>query len=187
MYYRVAIQVEPSPLWQWKSTVLSSLNTLFQFLRLYRALPQDHLRVFSSSSQEGLKEQFAQENNGLGSNSVTAAQFLQDRMLDSTPVTGDTPERREQGVRENQGRASIASIAVTTNSWLNESSKAAGVQSERTMSSLDRRRLEVELGVGGDHDVPYVFALPPSMPHVLAWLRLLTRVHRGDYHESSCL
>src|SRR6266487_2435184 len=86
MYYRVAIQVEPSPLWQWKSTVLSSLNTLFQFLRLYRALPQDHLRVFSSSSQEGLKEQFVQENKGLGSNSVTAAQFLQKRMLCSLEV-----------------------------------------------------------------------------------------------------
>ena len=61
MYYRVAIQGEPSIGWQWKSTVLSSLNTLFQFLRLYQSLPQDHLRVFSSSSQEGLKEQFVQE------------------------------------------------------------------------------------------------------------------------------
>jgi hypothetical protein len=43
MYYRVAfyqsaIQVNPSPTWQWKSTVLSSLDALFQFLRLYRAL-----------------------------------------------------------------------------------------------------------------------------------------------------
>ena len=66
MYYRVAIQVEPSPLWQWKSTMLSSLDTLVQFLRLYQALPQDHVRVFSSSSQEVLKEQFMQENNGLG-------------------------------------------------------------------------------------------------------------------------
>jgi hypothetical protein len=88
MYYRVAIQVEPAPGWQWKSTVLSSLDTLFQFLRLYRALPQDHLRVFSSSSQEGLKEQFAQENKGLGSNSVTATQFLQERMLRSTQGIG---------------------------------------------------------------------------------------------------
>lgn len=179
MYYRVAIQVEPSPLWQWKSTVLSSLNTLFQFLRLYRALPQDHLRVFSSSSQEGLKEQFVQENKGLGSNSVTAAQFLQERMLRSPQVTGETPERREQGVRENQGRASIA---VTTNARLNESSKAAGVLYERDMSSLDMRRLEVELGAGGDHDVPYAFALPPSMPQVLAWIRLLTNVNSGNYH-----
>jgi hypothetical protein len=179
MYCRVAIQVEPTPHWQWKSTVLSSLNTLFQFLRLYQALPQNHLRVFSSSSLEGLNEQFVQENKGLGSNSVTAAQFLQERMLYSTQVTGDTPERREQGVRENQGRAYIA---VTTNTWLNESSKAAGVLYERDMSSLDMRRLEVELGAGGDHDIPYAFALPPSMPQVLAWMRLLTNVHSGNYH-----
>ncbi len=34
MYYRVAIQVDAVPTWQWKSTVLSSLDTLFQFLRL---------------------------------------------------------------------------------------------------------------------------------------------------------
>ena len=182
MYYRVAIQVEPSPLWQWKSTMLSSLDTLFQFLRLYQALPQDHVRVFSSTSQEGMKEQFTQENNGLGSNSVTAAQFLQERMLRSPQVIGDTSERLEQGVRENQGRASIA---VTTNTQLNESSKAAGILYERTMSSLDRRRLEVELGAGGDHDVPYAFAFPPSMPQVLAWMMLLTRVHRGNDHSLS--
>ncbi len=184
MYYRVAIQMEPSPLWQWKSTVLSSLDTLFQFLRLHQALPQDHLRVFSSSSQEGLKEQFAQENTGLGSNSVTATQFLQERMLRSTQVIGYTPERREHEVRENKVRVSIA---VTTNARLNESSKAAGILFESTMSSLDRRRLEVELGAGGDHDVPYAFALPPTMPQVLSWMRLLTSVHRGDYHERSNL
>lgn len=184
MYYRVAIQVKSSPPWQWKSTVLSSLDTLFQFLRLYRALAQDHLRVFSCSSQEGLKEQFAQENTGRGSTSVTAAQFLQESMLHSPQVTGERSQHWEQGVRENQGRASIA---VTTNARLNESSKAAGGLSERTMSSLDRRRLEVKLGAGGDHDVPYIFAFPPSMPVVLAWLRLLTRVHRGDDHERSCL
>ncbi len=179
MYYRVAIQVEPSPLWQWKSTMLSSLDTLFQFLRLYRALPQDHVRVFSSTSQEGLKEQFVQENNGLVSNSVTAAQFLQERMLRSTHVTEDMSERKEQGMRENQMRASIA---VTNNTWLNESNKAAGVLYERTMSTLDIRRLEAELGAGGDHDVPYAFALPLSMPQVLVWMSLLSRVHRGDYH-----
>ena len=182
MYYRVAIQVDQSPCWQWKSTVLSSLNTLFQFLRRYQALPQNHVRVFSSFSQEGLKEQFVPENKGLWPNSVTAAQFLQERMLSSLQATGETPERREQGVRENQGRASIA---VTTNTQLNESSKAAGILYERTMSSLDRRRLEVELGEGGDHDVTYVFALPNSMPQVLAWMMLLTRVHRGNDHSLS--
>jgi len=53
MYYRVAIQVDAVPTWQWKSTVLSSLETLFQFLRFFGALPQVQLRVFSSS-REGL-------------------------------------------------------------------------------------------------------------------------------------
>ncbi len=81
MYYRVAIQMDAAPTWQWKSTVLSSLDTLFHFLRLFRTLPHDQLRVFSSSSRVGLAEQLEQENKGLASTSVTAAQFLRERML----------------------------------------------------------------------------------------------------------
>src|SRR5258708_10307098 len=78
MYYRVAIQVDASPTWQWKSTTLSSLNAVFQFLRRFHDLPQERLRVFSSSEGD-LGEQLATENNGLGSHSVTAAQFMQER------------------------------------------------------------------------------------------------------------
>src|SRR5215471_20501440 len=100
MYYRVAIQrqadqLDRPPSWQWQSMVLSSLQALFQFLRLYSALPQDHLRVFSSSSRESLEEQLRQENKGLGSHSVTAAQFLQERMIRSPEGTQGTPEREE--------------------------------------------------------------------------------------------
>ena len=47
-----------------------------------------------------------------------------------------------------------------------------------------KRRLELELGTGGDHDVPYTFALPPSMPQVLAWMRLLARVQRRQKQQS---
>ncbi len=50
MYYRVAIQGDSSPTWQWKSTTLSELSALFQFLRRSRALGHDLLRVFSSLS-----------------------------------------------------------------------------------------------------------------------------------------
>ncbi len=174
IYYRVAIQLNASPGWQWKSTALSSLDALFRVLRLYSPLPQDRLRVFSASSCEGLGEQLVQENHGWGSNSVTAAQFLQKRLLRSPGVTS---ERREQGARENQGTVSIAG---TTSARLNESSMAAWVLCERNMSSLDMRRLEVELGVGGDHDIPYTFALPPSISQILAWMRLLAWVHRGE-------
>jgi hypothetical protein len=174
MYYRMAIQVDPLPLWQWKSTALSSLNALFQWLRLYRALPQDRLRVFSSSSREDMNEQLARENMGYGSTSVTAAQFLQERMIGSREVAWGASEPR---TGENQG---TASIAVATKPSLNESSRGAHALDEGGMSSLDRRRLELERGTGGDHDSPYMFTGPSSMPRVLAWMKLLARRERGE-------
>ena len=176
MYYRIAIQRRSDHLdrpvtWQWKSTVLSSLQSLFQVLRLYGPLPQEHLRVFSSPSREGLEEQLRQENSGLGSASATAAQFLQQRLIQSGGVTSAC------GAREHEG---TTSIAVSTRTRLDESSGAAQALGERSMSSLERKRLEQELGAGGDHDVPYHFALPLSMPQVRAWVRLMGRVQRGE-------
>ncbi len=50
----------------------------------------------------------------------------------------------------------------------------------RIKYSLDKKRLELELGPGGDHDESYNFALPASMPQVFAWMRLLARVQRGE-------
>src|SRR6184192_759364 len=94
MYYRVAIQGDVPPTWQWKSTTISSLNSLLQFLRRFHDLPQDHLRVFSSSSSEEMSEQLVRENNGLESDSVTAAQFLQERMLGSQQGTSTTTSTR---------------------------------------------------------------------------------------------
>ena len=176
MYYRIAIQRgrdqldRPSP-WQWKSTALSSLQSLLQVLRLYGALPPEHLRVFSSPSREGLEEQLVQENSGGGSASVTAAHFLQERLIHSRGVTSACEAWGDEGT---------TSIAVSTGTRLDESGGAVHVLGERSMSSLERRRLELELGTGGDHDVPYIFALPLSIPLVLAWTRLLGRVQRGE-------
>jgi hypothetical protein len=78
MYYRVPSQADPLPTRQCRSTGLSSLDALFRFLRLYCALLQDRLRMFSST-REATDETRAQVNKGLGSNSVTAPQFLQER------------------------------------------------------------------------------------------------------------
>ena len=176
MYYRVAIrrqrdQLDRPSTWQWQSMALSSLQSLFQVLRLYSTLPQEHLRVFSSPSREGLEEQLRQENSGLGSASATAAHFLQQHMIHSRGETSTG------GAREHEG---TTSIAVSPETRLDESAIAARVLGERSVSSLERRRLEQELGAGGDHDVPYHFALPLSMPQVLAWTRLLARVQRGE-------
>lgn len=174
MYYRIAVQRgrgqrDQPPGWQWKSTPLSSLQSLFMVLRLYRTLPQERLRVFSSPTREGLQEQLVQENSGCGSASVTAAHFLQQRLIRSTGVTS------APGLQEHEG---MAPIAVSNRTRLGE--RAPCAVSETSMSPRERRRLELELGTGGDHDVPYYFTLPFSMPQVLVWLRLMGRVHREE-------
>ena len=176
MYYRIAIQrgrdqLDRPSTWQWQSTALSSLQSLFQVLRLYGALPQEHLRVFSSPSREGLEEQLRQENSEPGSASVTAAHFLQQRLIHSSGVTSAGGARGHEGT---------TSTAVSTRTRLDERAIAAHAPCERSTSSLERRRLEQELGAGGDHDVPYHFALPLSLPQVLAWMRLMGRVQRGE-------
>jgi hypothetical protein len=70
-------------------------------------------------------------------------------------------------------RASIEEV------W-NEQSTLGCSLDERPMSSLERGRAEVECGAGGDHDMPYAFALPLSVPQTLAWIRLLVKVQRGE-------
>jgi hypothetical protein len=53
------------------------------------------------------------------------------------------------------------------------------------MSLLEKRREELERGAGGDHDLPYQFTLPTSMPQVLAWVKLLARVQQGEFQLES--
>ena len=164
MYYRVAIQVDASPTWKWKSTALSSLNILIHWLQYYRVLPHDRLRIFSSRSQEDLNEQLVRENQGLGSPSIPATQFLTERRIAPQGVecTAST--------REIQANERMAPVAAFSELSLAESSA----------SPLDRRRDELERGAGGDHDLPYRFTLPTSTPQVLAWLKLQVRVQQGD-------
>ncbi len=163
MYYRVAIQVDASPTWKWKSTPLSSLNILLHWLQYYRVLPHDRLRIFSSSSQEELNEQLVRENQGLLSTSVPAIRFLQERRIIPQGV-----ECAASG--ETRANERTAPVAAVTRLSLAESSA----------SPLDKRREELERGAGGGHDLPYWFTLPTSTPQVLAWLKLQVRVQQGD-------
>ena len=171
MYYRVATRPGTALTWQWKSTTLSSLYTLFQFLRLFHVLPHD--RVFSASSREGLAEQFAQENKGLPSTSVAAAQFLQERSV-SPPAWWSTIECERAVPLE---RVSVAMIGQQA---LNEHGGGESVLEGRGTSALEKRRQELESGSGGGYDLPYSFSLPHSQSQVIAWTILLARVHRGE-------
>ena len=173
MYYRVATQVDAAPTWQWKSSVLSELATLFQFLRLLRALPHDQLLVFSSSSRQGLEEQLEQENKGQASTSVTAAQFLCERRIQPPAEVQQTSERERGTCLKSVPVADISQQPV------NEPGRGESALEGRSMSALERRREELERGPGADHDLPYQFSLPPSLPQVLAWMSLLAKVHCG--------
>jgi hypothetical protein len=113
------------------------------------------------------------ENKGLASDSVTAAQFLRERMIHLPEV---------QSTSEHVGGTSMemVPIAVISQQALNESGKGVNTLERRGISSLERRREELESGPGGDHDIPYRFNLPISMPQVLAWMSLLVRVQHGE-------
>ena len=104
------------------------------------------------------------ENQGLLSSSVPAIQFLQERRIAPQGVGYEASTRE---TRANEGKAPVVAV---TKPFPNESS----------VSPLDKRREELERGVGGDHDLPYRFTLPISTPQVLAWLKLQVRVQHGD-------
>ncbi|HEX6553435.1 MAG TPA: hypothetical protein VF026_11790 [Ktedonobacteraceae bacterium] len=174
MYYRVAIQGEAGPTWQWKSTVLSDLSSLLRFLRLYSALPQDHLLVCSSCSRKGLQEQIEQENQGLASQAVTAAHFLHERRI-QLPAEARRPAARQEGT--SPGRVATAMLCQEP---VRVSGGGGSALESTSVSTLQRRREELENGSGGDHDVPYRLSLPFALPPVLAWMTLLARVHRGE-------
>jgi len=177
MYYRVAIQVDQAPHWQWKSTLLSSLDAVFRWLRLYRAVPQDQLRVFSGSSREEVDRQLVRANQGQESGSTTAAQFLQERRLGLPGLPWGMAAQRERETGENQVRGPIA---VSTLAASNQLSQRTPSPDERRMSAWEHRRLELESGAGGDHDCAYQFALPGSLPQALAWMMLLAKVLAGE-------
>lgn len=177
MYYRVAIRIDASSTWKWKSTILASLGVVFSFLRLYRMVPRGNLRVFSSSSREAMDEQLARENNGRESDSVPAEQFLRDRKISSRELLGETATRKTAA---SQPLTAIAVLPRPPFDELYGESKATRPLYDEGLSALDRRRLEMERGAGGDHDTPYTFTLPYAMPQTLAWLAIFMRIQRGE-------
>jgi hypothetical protein len=155
MYYRIAIHSQSSPAWRWVSTPLGSLNSVLQWLRFYRALPRDRLSVFESASREDLSGQLLCESSGVSSRSIPAAKFLSAGSDGSCATTRDTTNTA-------QDTANCQPLVKSSESF------------------LDQRRNALECGAGGDHDLPYRFSMPASMPQLLAWVHLLTRVERGD-------
>src|SRR5258706_588614 len=49
------------------------------------------------------------------------------------------------------------------------------------VSSSEKRRRELKLGPGGDHDIPYRFTLLVSVMQILIWRKLLVRMLDGAF------
>src|SRR5215467_638411 len=70
------MQDEPSATWRWTSTVLVELQAVFGFLQRHPLVKRERQRVFFSSSFAYLNAMLDRENQGLHSNSLTAAHLL---------------------------------------------------------------------------------------------------------------
>ena len=172
IYYRVALPADQPDTWRWRSTILTSLDALFGFLKLYHMVPRDHIRIFFSTSVEYLNLMLDRENKGLASNSVTAEQLLKGRRSIHSQEIAQL--ETELGAIESK---ELVATSVRATQPLNEKHVNAG--HGKSSSSLDIRRLELELGSTGDHDLTYQFTLPTSMPQTLAWADLLVKVYMG--------
>ena len=135
----------------------------FSFFCLTR-FSADQLRVFSSSSREGLEEQLAQEDRGhqfeFGHGSSISA-----RENDLFTTGGTENVRTRGGIVPGEG------IHCRRHPTIVER-ELQGVHhaGSRGLEAPERRRLELESGAGGDHDLPYWFTGPSSMPQALAWM-----------------
>jgi len=82
-------------------------------------------------------------------------------------ILSTSPEQLEEMLRrENQG---LLSTALTVDQlW-----------DKYRVNWFEVRRLEIELGAGGDHDQPYLWRWFSASEHALAWTKLLSRRERG--------
>lgn len=128
IWYRIALRGTSSGTWHWKSPPFNSLHGVLGTLRLYRTMPEEHIRVLLFTSTQHM-----------------------DAMLQ----------------RANQGELSTA-MAVKQ------------LWNAHYTSWLEVRRLEIELGKGGDHDQPYDSHLAPSSLQMLVWTKLRNRRAYGE-------
>ena len=189
MYYRVALRKDQSSQWQWKSGMLSTISTLFDFISMYDRVPQHRLRIFFASSSEYMDDMLVRENSGLVSNSITMEEFLKNnRKIDrqrikelefelglheSKQLIAKSVITRKLG--DEQGSMPASSAFAAANHTPIEAAK-----NNRANNLLGLVQEDSEWSIGGDHDTPYTFALPVSTPQALAWARLLVKVQNGE-------
>jgi hypothetical protein len=180
MYYRVANRPDASSCWRWESRVIASLEVLVRVLWMYRSMPRHHLRVFFSSSIEGLDLMLERENTGLASNSIPVDHLLDGRWSISQSISQLEMRQFEAELRTRE-RGGMGETSTVGEQALYEQRRST--PPEGSLHVLDSRRLEVERGTPGDHDTLYTFSFPSSLPQTLAWLKLLARAQQEEFQS----
>jgi hypothetical protein len=75
IYYQMALRGSQSTMWRWKSSPMSSLDAVLMWLRLYRCVPREHIRIILSSSPEQMETMLSRTNQGLFSTAITVDQL----------------------------------------------------------------------------------------------------------------
>ena len=189
IYFRVAIQMDQLSQWRWKSGILNTPGTLFDFLNMYDRVSKNRLRVFFATSKTVMNEMLVRENNGLLSNSLIVEEFLER----GRKIEGKYIKQLEFELGLQESMELIAKSAITRKLGDESSSLQAASSIEATNpviaetrvnnqeSNLIRQmREKLEWSRGDGYDTLYTFALPVSMPQILAWTRLLAKVQRGE-------
>jgi hypothetical protein len=189
IFFRIALRMDQSSPWRWKSDLLNTPGTLFDFLKMYDRAPNDRLRVFFATSSECMDEMLVRENRGLLSNSITVEDFLKNkRKIDRQRIKQLEFELGLQESKELIARSVITrklgdeqvSIPATSSFETANYTTRESARSSRASNLPGVRQQDSEWSIGGDHDTPYTFALPVSMPQALAWAKLLAKVQNGE-------
>ena len=170
IYYRIAVHTKHMPTWRWMTTKLTSLHAVLNFLQTYRCPAHAHLRIFFACSIEALDDMLAAENRGDASFSVTP-----EHLLSGGQTLANEPTARGLALAQQRTLTTTASVDA-----LHEPEAPVMPLAESTSTALEARRLEMELGTGGDHNQPYRFAFPPTLPETCAWMRLRKQVQCGN-------
>ncbi len=189
IHFRVAIRMDELSQWRWKSSILSTPGTLFNYLTMYDCVPRDRLRIFFATSMGFMNEMLVRENSGLVSNSTTVEDFLNDgKRIDVNHIV---QLEHELGLIEDieliakpagTGPLRDEHPSLHTISPFEQTLSTISETSENNWNSLLNGPVQEasEWSIGGDCDTPYIFELPISMPQALAWARLLAKVQCGE-------
>src|SRR5215467_3607428 len=147
------MQDEPSATWRWTSTVLVELQAVFGFLQRHPLVKRERQRVFFCSSFAYLNAMLDRENQGLRSNSLTAAHLL----TGSGRIDQCEMQRFESACDLHPYLDAALTSLLTAHLWHTQRQQ---LPSEAWTNALAMRPVAVELNGSADHDAPYHIALP---------------------------